>query len=172
MSRNINPARIQVALVAALARHGIAENVAESVWDDLSTGNDPRPSGIPASFVFRGITLYWPAGREMRPLTGDEFTTINRALSANGNGLLREDDNARVARNAYECLYNRTQMTDLYDPTPVVDTVATVVAEAKAVVQHAAPKSRRPVVTTAQVLEQVAPKSLDDIALLLAGMRS
>lgn len=99
---------VRNALITALAREGV--NVTVDVMDNaltwLSEG-DPRPEHLPASFVFCGVRLEWPRGRETRVPTADERSAYNRALALNNNELLDGEDNVRVYREVYETLLNR-----------------------------------------------------------------
>jgi len=121
--------RVRAAIMNALGRHGVSQQTAESIWTDLTTGNDPRPANLPESFHYRGIALMWPNGRHLRPVRNDEIKSLNAALSSAGvrkssGKLLDQDDNAAGARAAYTFLWthkNGTPSTEYgpYNPEPV-----------------------------------------------------
>lgn len=116
--RPVKPGQVKNALLNALARHNVDARTAESIWTDLTTGNDPRPAHLPERIDFRGLDIPWPAGRAARYIRDNERELLNKALAANNNSVLAPDTTADVARRAYEALYNKTQRDD-YDPTPI-----------------------------------------------------
>lgn len=132
MLRPVQPGRVKNSLLNVLDRHGIAHDTAQSIWDDLTTGNDPLPNGLPASFIFKGIEVAWPTGRHTRLLREDERKALNNALkhstTANKRELLDSEDSAELARHAYTCLYNLTTQIE-YDSTPIAVTAMAKLVE-------------------------------------------
>lgn len=117
MTSKIRPATIRNRILWVLGQHGIEQTTALSIWHSLTTGSDPRPSNIPASFRFQGVELTWPSGVGTRLLVPNERRTLNRALRRNNNDVLDDEDNALAGRKAYQALWNKTQQPDYVDPT-------------------------------------------------------
>lgn len=122
----IQKKRVRAAMMSALGRHGVSQVTAESIWHDLTTGNDPRPANLPEGFHYRGIKIDWPIGRHLRPVRKDEMQAINTALRAAGvrTDLLDAEDNAEAARLAYGFLFahkngHDSKMHGAYNPEPV-----------------------------------------------------
>jgi hypothetical protein len=139
MLHPVKPGQVRHALFNAFTRHGITPSTAESIWYDLTTGNDPRPDTLPETFTFKGVTLVWPGGRHTRVIRPQEYMVLNRALRASTYtdegveikaALLDGDDTAEIARNAYRFLWHRTQQPGFDNTTVVEDKIAEVVAEA------------------------------------------
>lgn len=139
----VKPGQVRAALFNAFERHGVPLSTSESIWYDLTTGNDPRPEHLPETFAFKGVKLIWPAGRHSRVVTPVEVRTFNTALHASTYtivdgkkkhtvkaNLLDGDDTAEMARNAYTFLWHRTQQPDFDNTTIVEDKITLVVAEA------------------------------------------
>src|SRR4051812_26914512 len=95
MLKPITRNNVRNALIAGLATQGVA--VTKPQMDgalDWITEGDPRPEHLPESFMFVGVKLTWPRGRETRVPTPQERADINRALTLNNNpDLITEDDN-------------------------------------------------------------------------------
>lgn len=117
----VRPGQVRNALLNALARHGFEPATAESIWLDLTTGQDPRPDEVPAQLSFRGINIVWPLGRHTRALRPDEIRSLNSALRAAGvkrDNMLDPEDTAEVGRHAFDFLWQRFN-SDQYNPEPV-----------------------------------------------------
>lgn len=155
----VRPGQVQNALFNALARHGIEPATAESIWLDLTTGQDPRPNELPAQFLYRGIQIVWPAGRHTRPLRPDELRSLNAALraanppktitykdgtQARSHGVRRRDslldpeDSAEIGRHAYAFLWKSFNSDD-YNPEPVRAAAMRALVEEATAVRHAEP---------------------------------
>lgn len=105
----IRPATVRNRILWVLGQHGIEQATAQSIWDSLTSGNDPRPSDVPPSFTFQGVTIHWPSGVGRRIITPTERAALNRALKRNRNELLDSEDNAFIAREAYIALWHKHQ---------------------------------------------------------------
>lgn len=124
---------IRNAVMRALGRHGVSAQTAESIWTDLTTGNDPRPANLPGEFWYRGIKLTWPNGRHLRLLRNDEIHSLNAALKAAGKRkaeFLDNEDNAETGRHTYDFLFQHMGRPE-YNPEPVrAQTLRELVAQA------------------------------------------
>lgn len=158
--RPVRPGQVKNALLNVLARHGIEPATCESIWADLSTGQDPRPGQLPAQFIYRGIQVVWPIGRRTRPLRPDELRTLNAALRAANppkqitykdgstarsygvrkrDSLLDPEDTAEVGRHAYEFLWRSFKSAD-YNPEPVRAAAMRALVEEATAERHAEPE--------------------------------
>jgi hypothetical protein len=128
----VRPRTIQNRIHWVLGQHGINVDMhtVESIYHSLTSGNDPRPSGVPARFTFQGVTLVWPAGVARRLLHPVERRALNDALALNGNDLLDSEDHADEGRRAYEALWHKTQRPGYVDPTSVTERMNALVQEA------------------------------------------
>lgn len=133
----VQPGKVRNAIFNALSRHGVSESTAESIWLDLTTGQDPRPADVPEYMHFRGIRLTWPRGRHTRPLIKAEVDVFNAALHAAGehreDRMLDLEDTAETARGTYWFLLNRKagKHEVAYNPEPVrAEKMRELVAEA------------------------------------------
>ena len=128
----VRPRTVQNRIHWVLGQHGIHVNMqtVESIYHSLTTGNDPRPSGIPAQFTFQGVKVVWPAGVGRRLLHPAERRTLNEALALNGNELLDSEDRADEGRRAYMALWHKTQQPDYDDPTSTTARMNALVEEA------------------------------------------
>lgn len=133
--------RVRNAMMNAFGRHGVSQATAQSIWLDLTTGNDPRPANLPESFHYRGIKVDWPIGRHTRLIRADELNALNTALISAGvrEQLLDREDTAEAARTTYSFLHHHksgAQSVQLgaYNPEPVkAAKLRELVAEATAV---------------------------------------
>jgi hypothetical protein len=110
----IRPATLRNRIMYVLAIHGVQQDNAQSIWDTLVTGNDPRPGHLPPSFTFHGVTVHWPSGVGRRIITPQERKVLNAAIRRTGNGsnpdnMLDSEDTANEARRVYEVLWNNQQ---------------------------------------------------------------
>jgi hypothetical protein len=168
MLKPVKPGQVKNALDNALARHGIPQATADSVWYDLTTGNDPRPVELPQLLTFKGLHIAWPAGRHTRLLDKSEVSILNTALRTCGvpkSELLDREDTAEDGRRAYKALYHRMHRDD-YDATPItLDRLAALVEEEQreqVVVEHAATNVK---VVRAQPRKPKKTKPVQDVAL-------
>lgn len=137
----VRPNTVKNRIMWVLGQHGVEPTTADSIWYSLTTGDDPMPNNVPATFAFQGVKLVWPGGVETRPIRPDERKAFNRALEINGNELIDSEDNIAIARQAYVALYNKTQRDDYVDRTSPKARLAELLAEATYVepVELAAP---------------------------------
>lgn len=114
----VRPRTIQNRIQWVLGQHGINvdQHTVESIWASLTTGDDPRPDGVPARFTFQGVNIAWPSGVGRRLLYPAERHALNVALHLNGNDLLDSEDNADEGRRAYQVLWAKTQQPGYTDP--------------------------------------------------------
>lgn len=136
----VRPRTIQNRIQWVLGQHGINVNqqTIESIWHGLTSGDDPRPQGVPAQFTFQGVKIAWPAGVGRRLLRPAERHALNTAylktrsleVTDDDDILLDSEDNAFEGRNMYEVLWRKTQMPGYVDPTSVQTRMAELVKEA------------------------------------------
>jgi hypothetical protein len=110
LPKKIRPATVRNRILWVLGQHGIELSTAQSIYDSLTSGNDPRPEHLPPSFTFQGVTLHWPSGVGTRLITPHERKTFNQALTINNNDLLDSEDNALAARAAYNALWHKSRI--------------------------------------------------------------
>jgi hypothetical protein len=107
--RKVRPGTIRNRILWVLGQHGIEIGTAQAIYDSLTSGNDPRPDHLPPSFTFKGVSINWPSGVGTRLITPRERKTFNEALALNHNEPLDSEDNAIVARNAYNALWHKSR---------------------------------------------------------------
>jgi hypothetical protein len=153
----VQPGKVRNAIMNVLGRHGVSQATAESIWHDLTTGNDPRPANLPEEFHYRGIKLTWPQGRYTRAITPHEVKTLNSALRARGvreSELCDPEDTCETARWAFTSLFTHMS-SESYNPEPVR------AAELRELVEEATAQ-RREVNAPVLVFETVCPFERDE----------
>lgn len=110
LPKKIRPATVRNRILWVLGQHGIELSTAQSIYDSLTSGNDPRPEHLPPSFTFQGVTIHYPSGVGTRIITPHERKTFNQALALNHNDLLDSEDNALAARAAYNALWHKSRI--------------------------------------------------------------
>lgn len=120
----------------AIARASIWRVLQERgiVHGDAQTTVRIARDAIPDMFIYKGIPLTWPFGREKDILKGVRLDRLNQALVLNRNKPIPERlATMKTCRLAYTALWQMTKRPE-YDPSPDV----------KPTIEHVTPKHRVP----------------------------
>lgn len=126
----VRPRTIQNRIQWVLGQHGVHVNdqTIEAIWRSLTTGDDPRPDGVPARLRIYGVELEWPSGVGRRIIMPHERNTLNEVFrrgnnprtstknEAWGEVVLDSETTAEEARRAYLSLVHRAHHPEHVDP--------------------------------------------------------